>query len=294
MCGRLSVKIMAGLLFSLWCFATLAGCSDSSGTGQEQAEESSAGLETAAAPGVMVGGVFLPLPAPEGFARLEEGDPRLAALRAGLQEGRVLLAAFAREEGADESAQPGQACDSLLVTTLRHWQRLKFSAGGFDAVKADWQDSVPCTQAVLLHFEEAAAGSLSSFEAYTYNLGLAGYGPRQISFASVVKSPASASSPGEDPGLEAGAEPHAAESALFVCTVRSLIYRQGKILGLEYRQRLGNFSEIATALDGHLDYLDELQLLDGQPEDPLASGFTSESKRFVPEGKPELSAVTRP
>ena len=292
--GRFSVKIMATLLLCLLSFAALAGCQDDSGSGQrdkDEARETGPGgssqaspqavdIETAAGPVVKVGRLALPMPAPAGFTRLEEDDRCLDALRQGLGKKQVLLAAFVRPQEAATDGGP-EHYDLVLVSTLEHWQYTNFSAAGFDAVKADWQeDSVPCTQKVLLHFEEAAAGSLADYPAYTYNLGLAGHSPGMISFASVVKS--------------AGQE----GEAFFVCTIRSLLYRQGKILGLEYRQRLDNFSEIAPVVDGHLDYLEELQSLDcqsGQPEPGgMARPAINQTTRFIPDAKPALSAVIRP
>lgn len=289
--GRLSVKITAALLLCLLSFVCLVGCQDDSGSGQQEQAAGSTGAlpssapvasesETAAVPGIKVGKLFLPLPAPEGFTRLEEEGRCLESLRAGLGKKQVLLAAFARphDSSAGVLLNDGpEQYDILQVTTLEHWQYTNFSAAGFDAVKAAWQeDSVTCSQKVLLHLEEAAAGSLADFPAYTYRLGLAGYSPGLISFASVLKSP----------GPEG--------EAVFVCAIRSLIYRQGKILGLEYRQRLDNFAEIAPTVDEHLDYLEELQTLDGSAQDGPARPSLNQTTRFIPDGKPALSAVSRP
>jgi hypothetical protein len=260
----------------------LSSCRGEKGApGQKPAEsavESEVKPEVKKEPRITVGNVALSLPAPEGFVSVAPESLAKGGLPPGGDEGGVLLCAFARknsigpknappsageqataeERGTPEprfadAAESGISVaefDILRVDTLEKWLHSNFSAGSFDALKARLQNnSVVCDARTVAYFTEASRAGLAGLPAYTYNLGLAGQGGRQISFACIVKN--------------TGAE----GEALFICTVKTLLYRDGKILRLEYSRRIAEFTEILPAVEAYLSYVGSLE----SPGDEAAS-----------------------
>ncbi|MDR1242933.1 MAG: hypothetical protein LBM00_09190 [Deltaproteobacteria bacterium] len=219
-------------------------------------------------PQITVGNVSLSLPAPEGFERIEPEvlpDLRLSDAESADE---VLLCVFVRKnsisrEGSNAEGQAVQndtetaadafanldksgisaaEFDILRINTLEKWLNSSFSAESFVEMKAQWQNnSIVCTEQTVGNFVESAKTALADLPGYTYNLGMTGYGRERISFARIIKEDANA-----------GGE------AVFFCSVKSLLYRDGKILGLEYTRRIEDFAEIIPAIEGHMLYLNAL------------------------------------
>jgi hypothetical protein len=144
--------------------------------------------------------------------------------------------------------------DLLRVDTLGKWLHSNFSAESFDALKTRLQDnSIACDARTVAYFVEASRAGLAELPAYTYNLGLAGQSGSQISFAGIEKS--------------GGAE----SEAMFVCRVKTLLYRDGKIIRLEYSRRIAEFTEILPAIEAHLSYVSSLESLEDKSAPPEAA-----------------------
>jgi hypothetical protein len=287
------ILLAAGLIALCW----LSSCREEKAAPETRPAESPVESEIKNEPQIKelritVGDTDLSLPAPEGFVRVApESLPDVAFLTGG-DEGGVLLCAFARvsthsrlhppagsvpayrkredlplpevRRATEESGTPeprfadgGKSgispaeFDILRIDTLSKWLRSNFSAESFEAMKARLQsNSIACDARTVAYFAEASRAGLAEFPHYTYNLGLAGYGGRQISFAGIVKST----------GAEGG--------ALFICTVKTLLYREGKILRLGYSRRIAEFTEILPAIEAYLSYVDSLEELDGEAASP--------------------------
>jgi hypothetical protein len=219
-------------------------------------------------PQITVGKVSLTLPAPDGFERIEPEVLPLLRSSDGESADEVLLCVFVRKNslsraGSNAGVQAtrngaGTAAgafanldkggisaaefDILRINTLEKWLNSSFSAESFVEMKAHWQNnSIVCTAQTVENFIGAAKTVLADLPGYTYNLGMTGYGRERISFARIIK------------------DGDAGEEAVFFCSVKSLLYRDGKILGLEYSRRIGDFAEIIPAIEGHMLYLTALQ-----------------------------------
>jgi cytoskeletal protein RodZ len=159
---------------------------------------------------------------------------------------------------------PPEAFDLLLVTTLDKWVFSHLSLEGFEKIKSPWQkNSVVCNQDTLNYFTQAALSRLADTSEYTYNLGMTGADRQQISFARIIKSS------------------DADGQSKYVCAMNSLLYRNGKILGLSCRVRIWNLAEIGPVIEGYMAYLHSLQALDEQLSEQEISRQTLRRKTTI-------------
>jgi PBP1b-binding outer membrane lipoprotein LpoB len=277
------------LMVCLFMALILASCQsekDEKDKPEKETASANSAPEVKKEPQISVGNVNLTLPAPKGFERLGTDDliKHKAFLTADASaKGGVLLCAFVRKNSAAgqnntggnargktgedasansadlssqqaaavvssvEESSPGSEItpadfDILQVNTLQKWLNSSFSIENFNEMTAQWQrTSIACDAQTVAYFIEAAKTRLENVSGYTYNLGLAGYSREQISFARIIKA------------MDAEGR------AYFICSVKSLFYSSGKIIGLDYSQRINEFTEISSVIGEHMVYLNELQ-----------------------------------
>lgn len=198
-------------------------------------------------PVLVVGGVTMPMPVPDGFKRLPLDHPLARARQTAAGSEEVLLCIFERADSA--GAAPGLEAllqrDSLQVSTLRKFLDVEVSSLDFLKIKEPWQrDSVEFNQNTLNYFAEAASGRLADAPQFSYNMGMIDSSPLHISFLKVLKHTAPA---GE---------------VIYTCSTTSLIWRYGKVLSISYNKLINDFGQIQAAVAESVGYLQKIQAID--------------------------------
>lgn len=215
---------------------------------EETAEPAPAPQQAPTEPVLVVGGVTMPMPVPDGFKRIPQDHPLMRARQAAAGSEEVVLCIFERPQGG---ASPGLDLEALLqrdilqISTLTKFLDVEVSSLDFLKIKEPWQqDSVEFNQNTLTNFAEAAEGRLADQPQFSYNMGMIDSSPLHISFLKVMKHTAPAG------------------GVIYTCSSTSLIWRYGKILRITYNKPISDFGQIQAVVAESVGYLQKIQAID--------------------------------